>query len=266
MAARSAAMHVFGPWTVMAERVEATSRQDLAHQAPRQHVAVGVAFRNVSDFAPDERLPDGPRLYATSTLPTDRGELTVRVFRFGPGEQEALAISRGALAGPEPVFARVHSECWTGEVLGSLRCDCRDQLEQALAEVIRRGRGVVVYLRQEGRGIGLGNKIRAYALQDEGVDTVTANHRLGFDADLRDFAVAAQILRGLGVHSVLLHTNNPDKLQALLAGGLQVVDRVAAHGGVNPHNRPYLETKHRQLGHDLGELLGSRSVAPRRAG
>jgi GTP cyclohydrolase II len=161
----------------------------------------------------------------------------------------------GDLAAPEPVFVRVHSECLTGEVFGSLKCDCRDQLEQAMALIAERGRGALVYLRQEGRGIGLGNKIRAYALQALGADTIEANHELGFPTDLRDFSLAAAILLDLGARRIVLHTNNPDKVDALVRAGISVESRAPAFGAVNRHNRDYLETKHRALGHDLGRLL-----------
>jgi GTP cyclohydrolase II len=195
--------------------------------------------------------------YAESDLPTAQGTFRVLVYRYGPDEEEALAICKGTFPSPGPVFARVHSECFTGEVLGSLKCDCRDQLELALERISEQGEGVVIYLRQEGRGIGLGNKIRAYALQASGADTIEANHRLGFATDLREFDVAAAVLHDLGVRQVELHTNNPCKVRALRENGIEVVRRVPAHGSVNPHNRDYLETKSRALGHDLDEILAS---------
>jgi GTP cyclohydrolase II len=193
---------------------------------------------------------------AQATLATRHGSFDVIAFRRG-ADKEVLAISKGDLSGNDddaPLFVRIHSECFTGEVLGSLKCDCADQLEQALATIEARGRGVVIYLRQEGRGIGLGNKIRAYALQAVGLDTIEANHRLGFATDLRDFSVAGEILTGLGVRRVELHTNNPDKVRALEEHAIEVT-RVAAHGRVNHHNRDYLETKQRVLGHDLTALF-----------
>jgi 3,4-dihydroxy 2-butanone 4-phosphate synthase / GTP cyclohydrolase II len=193
--------------------------------------------------------------YAESELPTAHGMFRVVVYRHGPDEEEALAITMGTFPARGPVFARVHSECFTGEVLGSLKCDCREQLELALAEIRTRGEGVVVYLRQEGRGIGLGNKIRAYALQASGADTIEANHKLGFATDLREFDIAAAILHDLGVREVELHTNNPSKERALCEHGIDVTRRIPAHGSVNPHNRDYLETKSRALGHDLASLL-----------
>jgi GTP cyclohydrolase II len=199
--------------------------------------------------------------YAESDLPTAHGMFRVVVYRFGPDDEEALAISMGRFPAAGPVFARVHSECFTGEVLGSLKCDCRDQLELALDEIRERGQGVLIYLRQEGRGIGLGNKIRAYALQATGADTVEANHKLGFPTDLREFDIAAAILHDLGVDAVELHTNNPSKVSSLRDQGIEVVRRIAAHGSVNPHNRDYLETKNRALGHDLSALLCSAEPA-----
>jgi 3,4-dihydroxy 2-butanone 4-phosphate synthase/GTP cyclohydrolase II len=210
----------------------------------------------MADAAVKQRVPTTVLRYAEASLPTVHGTFQVRVYRHGPDQEEALAIYCGTFPPAEPVFARVHSECLTGEVIGSLKCDCRDQLEQALAHIAERGHGVVVYLRQEGRGIGLGNKIRAYALQAAGADTVEANHKLGFDTDLREFDVAAEILKDLGVTAVELHTNNPEKIRALDAHGVSVVSRVPAHGQINPHNRRYLETKHKTLGHDLESLLG----------
>ena len=150
-----------------------------------------------------------------------------------------------------PVLVRVHSECLTGDALHSLRCDCGAQLDAALAAIAAEGRGVLVYLRQEGRGIGLLNKIRAYALQDQGADTVEANERLGFAADLRDYGVGAQILLDLGVRRLRLMTNNPGKEAALAGYGLEIVERVPLWVGHNPHNRRYLQTKQRRLGHRL---------------
>jgi len=176
------------------------------------------------------------------------------VYRYGSdGKEEAIALTMGPFPTEQAPFVRIHSECLTGESFGSLTCDCRDQLELALAEIGRRGHGAVIYLRQEGRGIGLGNKIRAYALQAAGADTIEANHQLGFATDLRDFAVAAAILEDLGVQRVALHTNNPDKRRALEERGI-TVERLPAHGRVNAHNRRYLETKQSKLGHELGAL------------
>lgn len=193
--------------------------------------------------------------FSQASIPTHTGTLTVVVYRETgrrADEREHVAIVAGpldALGGAEPALARVHSECWTGETLGSLKCDCREQLDRALAAVEEAGRGVVVYLRQEGRGIGLGNKIKAYALQAEGADTVEANEQLGFAADLRSYDLAASILRDLGVTSVALMTNNPDKCAGLEKAGIAVARRVPHWGGPNEHNRDYLAVKKAKLGH-----------------
>jgi GTP cyclohydrolase II len=193
--------------------------------------------------------------YSQATIPTQHGPLTLVVYReVGKrrDEREHVAIVAGPLdklAGGEPVLARVHSECWTGETLGSLKCDCQEQLDRAIAAVQAEGRGVVVYLRQEGRGIGLGNKIRAYALQAEGADTVEANEQLGFAADLRSYDLAANILDDLGISAVALMTNNPDKCAGLEKAGITVARRVQHWGDHNEHNRDYLEVKRTKLGH-----------------
>ena len=201
--------------------------------------------------------------YAAATLPSPAGSLNLVVYREAalrgveeharPGEEhEHMAIIAGpvdALAG-EDVLCRVHSECFTGETLHSLKCDCREQLDTALAAISERGRGVVIYLRQEGRGIGLGNKIRAYALQEKGADTVEANLELGFAADLRSYELAAKMLADLGVRSVSLMTNNPEKMAGLEQAGVRVVSRVPHRGAVQEHNRAYLEVKRTKLGHE----------------
>ncbi|MCX6129481.1 MAG: GTP cyclohydrolase II RibA, partial [Proteobacteria bacterium] len=152
-------------------------------------------------------------------------------------------------------FVRIHSECFTGEVLGSLKCDCSDQLNLALAEIQRRGAGAVIYLRQEGRGIGLGNKIRAYELQNQGADTIEANHQLGFDTDLRSFEAAALILKQRGIQEVILNTNNPDKLNALITHGIKILERVPSLANVNKFNEDYLKTKMDKMGHQLKSLF-----------
>ena len=160
-----------------------------------------------------------------------------------------MAIVRGDVSRGANVLCRVHSECWTSEVLGSLKCDCREQLDRALEKIAAEGVGVVVYLRQEGRGIGLGNKIRAYDLQNQGADTVEANLRLGFEADSRSYDLAAAILNDLGVRSVRLLTNNPLKIAGLEAAGVTVVDRISHWVGENQHNASYLAVKRRKMGH-----------------
>jgi GTP cyclohydrolase II len=193
--------------------------------------------------------------YAESDVPTEYGTVKVVVFReTEEDEEEHVALVVGeeaALASDEPVLVRVHSECWTGEVLRSKKCDCREQLDFALRGIAEAGRGVVVYLRQEGRGIGLGNKIRAYALQEKGIDTVDANRLLGFGDDERTYDVAAAMLASLGVKSVALMTNNPKKMEGLRAHGVVVTSRVSIAVEPNEHNADYLAVKARRMGHAL---------------
>lgn len=195
--------------------------------------------------------------YAEAEVPTEYGPVRTVVYRVGesvpPEEHVALVVGDVTQASDAdaPVLARVHSECWTGEVLHSHKCDCREQLDQALHAVSSAGRGVVVYLRQEGRGIGLGNKVRAYALQNEGVDTVDANRILGFADDGRTYGVAAAILRDLGVRKVALMTNNPSKVKGLVDHGIEVDSRVALKAEPNEHNAEYLAVKAKKMGHTL---------------
>ncbi len=188
-------------------------------------------------------------LIAESKLPTPYAEFGISVYRATDGK-EHVVISLGDLFA-EPPLVRVHSECLTGDALFSLRCDCGAQLQAALERIAEAGRGAVLYLRQEGRGIGLGNKIRAYALQDQGADTVEANHQLGFPADAREYGLAVTLLRQLGLKRIRLMTNNPRKLDALRADGIEVLERVALEGGRNPHNEKYLDAKAAKLGHWL---------------
>ncbi len=175
----------------------------------------------------------------------------VHVFRPGDGGVEHYAVEIGQPDRKAPVLARLHSACFTGDVLGSLKCDCGPQLQAALAQMGQDGAGVLLYLNQEGRGIGLANKMRAYALQDQGFDTVEANHRLGFDDDERDFRVGAGLLKRMGFAQVRLLTNNPRKVDMLNAHGLQVVERVPLQVGATEENRAYLATKARKSGHLL---------------
>jgi GTP cyclohydrolase II len=184
--------------------------------------------------------------YSEAEIPTKFGGL--RVIVYHEGSWEHVAIVKGDLRGKQGVLARVHSECFTGEVLNSLKCDCRQQLDRSL-ELISMQNGVVVYLRQEGRGIGLGNKIRAYALQSEGKDTVEANVELGFAPDERKYDAAIAMLADLGVLSVSLMTNNPDKLAALEAAGVKVVEHIPHWVSEQEHNRDYLNVKRAKMGH-----------------
>ncbi len=190
-------------------------------------------------------------IVATAQLPSEFGQFQAHVFRNDRDALEHVALVRGDLKGAADVPTRIHSECLTGDAFGSLRCDCRGQLESSLRLIGKADRGIVLYLRQEGRGIGLANKIRAYELQEQGYDTVDANLLLGFAADERDYAVAAAMLRTLGVASVALMTNNPDKIQQLSLEGIEVSRRLAHEVPSNPHNRAYLATKARRSGHLL---------------
>lgn len=187
--------------------------------------------------------------YAEADLPSRFGPFRVVVYRELDGDKEHLAVTVGEVEGAEDLLIRVHSECLTGEALHSIRCDCRDQLDLALERIQSAGTGAVIYLRQEGRGIGLGNKIRAYAKQDEGLDTVDANLALGFEDDQRGYHVAADMLRDLGVRSVALMTNNPRKVQGLEHDGIKVTRREPHEVEVHDHNRGYLKTKQDRLGH-----------------
>lgn len=184
-------------------------------------------------------------------LPTKWGDFTIHALEKSSDGKEHVALAMGELETNEPLLVRIHSECLTGDAFSSLRCDCGPQLEAAMKKIADQGRGMIVYLRQEGRGIGLVNKIRAYALQDQGQDTVEANLNLGFGADQRSFEVAAEILSILNVSKVELMTNNPRKVAALQASNIEVVERVPLKYGRNPHNEDYLSTKHGKLGHFL---------------
>lgn len=204
--------------------------------------------------------PEGlPRLesLARAPLPTRFGIFELHVFRWDdptahPGlSNEHLALVMGDVQGRRGVPVRVHSECLTSEVFGSLKCDCREQLERAQAEIARRGYGAILYLRQEGRGIGLANKIKAYALQALGADTVEANELLHLPVDAREYSVAAAMLGELGVESIELMTNNPSKIEQLRALGIQVDKRVPALVAANPFSAPYLEVKRKRMRHDL---------------
>ena len=186
---------------------------------------------------------------ASAKLPTQWGEFDLYVFADSATGKEHLALVFGEVANHQAVLCRVHSECLTGDALFSLRCDCGAQLEEAMRRIATAGRGVILYLRQEGRDIGLGNKIKAYHLQDRGADTVEANEELGFAADARSYSMCGPMFSYLQVRSVRLLTNNPRKVVALEALGIEVAERVPLHSGENTHNKAYLATKRDKLGH-----------------
>jgi 3,4-dihydroxy 2-butanone 4-phosphate synthase/GTP cyclohydrolase II len=188
---------------------------------------------------------------AEAKLPTRYGEFVVIAYRSKVDPDQHVALVKGDITGAEPVLVRVHSECLTGDVFGSLRCDCGGQIALAMEKIAAEGRGVFLYMRQEGRGIGFHNKLRAYALQDQGLDTVEANIALGFDADLRDYGIGAQILADLGLHKIRLLTNNPKKVIGLESYGLQIVEIVDLRTPPTPYNLEYLKTKQKKLGHLL---------------
>lgn len=185
----------------------------------------------------------------SSKLPTPWGIFVMHGFCDDENFKEHVVLTMGDISGDEPLLARIHSECLTGDALFSLRCDCGPQLQAAMHKVALAGRGVIFYLRQEGRGIGLLNKIKAYHLQDQGADTVEANEQLGFGADMRDYSILKPMLEHLNIKALKLLTNNPRKVKALQDMGINVVERIPHQTGRNPHNAKYLETKKGKLGH-----------------
>jgi len=193
-------------------------------------------------------------MIAHAELPTRFGQFTIYGFTGSRPQEEAVALVRGNLKGRTAPLVRVHSQCLTGDVLTSLRCDCRAQLELSLRKIGQAPSGVLLYLPQEGRGIGLMNKLRAYQLQDDGMDTVEANVSLGFAADAREYDFPAQILKKLGAKRIRLLSNNPDKVQQLVSAGIQVVERVPCQPRISKTSRKYMQTKKRKMGHLLQGL------------
>lgn len=229
---------------------------DLVHIAKRFDLKI-ITVRDLIEYRMQrEKLVER---IVTTTLPTKYGEFTIHLYRSVTDSQEHIALTKGEIDPAKPVLVRVHSECLTGDLFGSLRCDCNEQLTSALRMVDRAGRGVVLYMRQEGRGIGLVNKLKAYKLQDDGLDTVEANEKLGFRPDLRDYGIGAQILRDLGVAKMQLLTNNPKKVVGLHGYGLDIVERVPLEMDPNEVNEKYLRTKRDKLGHLI--LVDPRSKA-----
>jgi 3,4-dihydroxy 2-butanone 4-phosphate synthase/GTP cyclohydrolase II len=184
-------------------------------------------------------------------MPTKYGDFTLVAFREKNSTNEHLALLKGEWQKDEPVMVRVHSSCFTGDILGSLRCDCGDQLHKAMQMVEKEGKGAILYMNQEGRGIGLLNKLKAYRLQEQGLDTVEANLHLGFQMDHRDYGIGAQILRYLGITKLRLMSNNPKKRVGLIGYGLEIIENIPIEAASNPHNEKYLQTKRDKLGHEI---------------
>ncbi|MBI2437519.1 MAG: bifunctional 3,4-dihydroxy-2-butanone-4-phosphate synthase/GTP cyclohydrolase II [Lentisphaerae bacterium] len=221
---------------------------DLRRFSRRHHLAIASVADLIAYRRRNEKLVN---CISQASLPTEFGVFNLRLYQSAPDGRQHVALVLGEPARDSSALVRVHSECLTGDVFGSLRCDCGAQLRAALKKVAEAGAGVVLYMRQEGRGIGLANKIHAYALQEQGLDTVAANRRLGFSDDLRDYGTGAQILSDLGLKKIRLMTNNPRKVIGLEGYGIRIVERIPVISPANPYNRKYLDTKKRKLGHWL---------------
>ncbi|MEZ6137748.1 MAG: GTP cyclohydrolase II [Pirellulaceae bacterium] len=237
---------------ILDETGDRATRDDLLKLAEQHGLEIITIEQLIAHRRVNEKLVSRA---AHAKLPTRFGEFEIAIYDVQFETQEPIAIFMGDLVGnlPQAPLVRMHSSCFTGDLLQSLRCDCGDQLQMALKMIAAEGRGALVYLPQEGRGIGLAQKIRAYALQEQGMDTVEANHALGFKADMRDYGVGIQILKDLGLSEVRLLTNNPKKSEAFNLRGfdLRVVDQVPIISESNPHNAAYLATKREKLGHKL---------------
>ncbi len=236
------------------------ARLDALERLCRRFGLKMVAVRDLIEFR--RRREKLVRPVVETTLPTSYGEFRVVVYEDVVESYAHIALIKGDVRGRERVLVRVHSQCLTGDVFHSLRCDCGAQLARAMEMIARAGRGVILYMRQEGRGIGLANKLKAYALQDKGLDTVQANVALGFEPDLRDYGIGAQILSDLGLSSIRLLTNNPRKLVGLRGFGLDIVERVPIIVRPNRKNIKYLVTKRDRLGHLLGDIEAQLDAQP----
>jgi len=221
---------------------------DLMEFAAKHGLKIATVEDLIAYRRRNERLIEGEQIIH---LPTDYGDFKLHMYRSLVDGAHHLALVKGEIDPAHPTLVRVHSECLTGDVFGSMRCDCGSQLHSALKQIEQAGNGVLVYMRQEGRGIGLQAKIHAYKLQEEGLDTVEANEKLGFPAELREYGIGAQILADLGVHKMRFLTNNPKKVVGLEAYGLEIVEIVPIRTQPNPHNAKYLETKRTKMGHLL---------------
>ncbi len=227
----------------------------MARLPELESIAAGFELKivTISDLIAYRRRHDKlVQKVVEAKLPTRYGEFTMIAYKSKVDADEHVALVKGDISNGEPVLVRVHSECLTGDVFGSMRCDCGDQITLAMQKIAKEERGVFLYMRQEGRGIGLHNKLRAYALQDQGLDTVEANIALGFAADLRDYGIGAQILADLDLHKIRILTNNPKKVIGLESYGLEIVETVPLIVPPTPYNIQYLETKQKKLGHVLG--------------